>query len=320
MRIVVLDGYAINPGDLSWEALRALGQVEVHPRTLPHQLMERIAGAQAVLTNKVPFDASTLRLASPTLRYVGVTATGFNIVDTQAAAQLGICVTNVPAYSTHSVAQMVMAHLLAITNSVEHYSHAIRHLGRWSACPDYCFFDTPLTELAHHTMGIVGLGRIGQAVAGMALAFGMRVVASTSKAQSDMPAGVEKVTMDQCFAQSDVLSLHCPLTPHTHHLVNAQRLSLMKPTAILVNTSRGGLIDEAAVAQALSANRLGYFAADVLADEPPLASCPLLTAPRVQLTPHIAWATRQARERLMQATVQNLQAWQSGAPQNVVSL
>ena len=319
MRIVVLDGFTLNPGDLSWEAVERLGQVEVYDRTRPEQVMERLAGAEIALTNKVVLDATLLENLSPTLRYVGVLATGYNVVDVEAAKRLGICVTNIPAYSTASVAQMVFAHLLNLTNHVAHYTQKAKEEGKWVTSQDFCFCDRPLTELANRTMGVVGLGRIGMAVAQIATSFGMNVVAFTSKNQKDLPNGIQKADLDEIFTQSDVLSLHCPLAEGTLHLVNEERLRTMKRDAILINTGRGPLIDEAAVAKALKEGELGAYAADVLSVEPAQADNPLLSAPRVQLTPHIAWASKEARIRLMQICAHNIEMFLKGNPQNVVS-
>ena len=317
MKITVLDGYGLNPGDLSWDWLNKYGEVKIYDRTSPSQLMERAADADVIFTNKVVINAETLS-SLPNLKYIGVLATGYNIVDVKTAHQLGVVVTNIPAYSTDSVAQMVFALLLAITNRVEHYAIE-NHNGRWSDNPDFCYWDSPLMELAGKTFGIVGLGNIGKAVARIAGAFGMKVVAFTSKKQEELPAGIQKVALDQLFSESDVLSLHCPLTPETDHLVNAERLDLMKPTAILINTGRGPLIDEQAVANALKAGKLGAFGADVLSSEPPAADNPLLSAPNSFITPHIAWATVEARGRLMEICEGNLAAFVSGTPRNVVS-
>lgn len=319
MRIVVLDGFTLNPGDLSWEAVERLGQVEVYDRTRPEEVMERLAGAEMVLTNKVVLDATLLERLSPTLRYVGVLATGYNVVDVDAAKRLGICVTNIPAYSTASVAQMVFAHLLNLTNHVAYYTQQAKEEGKWVTSQDFCFCDRPLTELANRTMGLVGLGRIGMAVAKIAVSLGMNVMAYTSKNQKDLPNGVQKADLDEIFSQSDVLSLHCPLTDETLHLVSEERLCTMKRNAILINTGRGPLIDENAVANALKDGQLGAYAADVLSVEPALADNPLLSAPRVQLTPHIAWASKEARIRLMQICAHNIEMFLKGNPQNVVS-
>jgi len=318
-RIVVLDGHTLNPGDLSWEPLDRLGLTEIHPRTEPERVAEVCEGVMYVLTNKAPLPREVLA-ALPALRYVGVLATGYNIVDVAAARRQGVTVTNVPAYSTRSVAQMVFAHLLNLTQRVGEHAAGVR-AGRWTACPDFCYWDHPLVELDGRTMGIVGLGRIGRAVAALAEAFGMRVLGHDPDplAAASAPASVERVDLDDLFRRSDVVSLHCPLTDETAGLANARRLALMKPTAYLINTARGPLVDPAALADALSAGRLAGAGLDVLAEEPPPADDPLLGAPHCFLTPHIAWATREARRRLLSTAAENLAAFLAGRPQNVVS-
>ena len=319
MKIVVLDAYTANPGDLSWEPLNALGEVEVYDRTAPEDVVKRAAGADAVLVNKVKITREVMD-ALPQLRYVGVLATGYNVVDTKAAAKHGITVTNVPAYSTMSVAQMVFAHLLNITNSVAQYTIEVKS-GTWSSCEDFCFYNVPLTELDGRTMGIVGLGNIGMAVARMAQAFGMKVLAMSSKSAKVLKAlGIRKASSyEELFSQADVLSLHCPLKDDTQHLVNAERLALMKPTAILINTGRGPLVDEHALAEALNQGRLRAAGVDVLVEEPPQNDNPLIEATNCSITPHIAWATAEARERLLAIAVENLKAFVEGKPQNVVN-
>ncbi|MBR2235881.1 MAG: D-2-hydroxyacid dehydrogenase [Prevotella sp.] len=317
MKIVVLDGYAANPGDISWEGMHALGELTVYDRTAPTQLLERAKDAHILLTNKVIInDASMAQL--PQLRYIGVLATGYNVVDTAAARQRGIVVTNIPAYSTDSVAQLTFAHILNITHSVDHYARQNR-MGAWTASNDFVYWDTPLIELSGKTMGIVGLGSIGMKVATIARCFGMHVSALTSKAADALPEGFSKATLDELLAVSDVLSLHCPLTPQTHHLINADTLAKMKPTAILVNTGRGPLVDEQAVADALQTKRLAAYCADVLSVEPAQATNPLLGCDNAYLTPHIAWATFEARQRLMQMAIANVDAFISGKPINVVN-
>lgn len=319
MKIVVLDGYTLNPGDLSWDSLRQFGDLEVYERTNPSDIVERSQGAEIVLTNKVILDAITIKALSPTLRYIGVLATGYNVVDLAEACRRGIAVSNIPAYSTSSVVQMVFAHLLNITNHVAHYAAQIREEQTWVKCPDFSYSDTPLVELNGLVMGIVGMGRIGSAVARVADSFGMRILANTSKKEEGLPPYVQKVSIDELFQRSDIISLHCPLCDNTYHLVSPSRLKLVKPTAILINTGRGPLIDESAVAEALSQSRLGAFAADVLSQEPPAPNNPLLSAPRVWLTPHIAWATLQARMRLMDICVGNIKSFLAGYPKNIVN-
>lgn len=316
MNIIILDGYALNPGDLSYDCLRQYGNLTIYERTAPEQLIERAIDADVVLTNKVAFGEREM-VQLPRLRYIGVQATGYNVIDVEAARRYGITVTNIPAYSTDSVAQMVMAHLLNITQNV--YSYALQNrAGRWTANPDFCYWDSPLIELAGKQMGLVGLGRTGMAVARLAAAFGMHVAAYTSKFQSELPEGVEKLSLDALFATSDVVSLHCPLTPDTHHLVDARRLALMKPTAILVNTARGPIVDERALADALNGGTLYAAGIDVLCEEPPRGDSPLLHVRNCFVTPHIAWATIEARTRLLQICEANLRAFIEGHPQNVV--
>ena len=322
MKTVVLDGYTLNPGDLSWDWLANIGEYEVFERTAPADVVQRLRDADAALTNKVVIDESVMSLL-PRLKYIGVLATGYNVVDLEAAKKRHIVVTNIPAYSTDSVAQSVFALLLEITNRVGHYAAANSSAdgtpSRWAQSIDFTWRDTPLTELSGKLFGIVGMGRIGQAVARIAQAFGMKVQAVTSKPQGELPQGVAKVDLDTLFRTSDVVSLHCPLTPDTRHLVDAKRLAQMKPTAILINTSRGLVVDEQALADALRNGTLRAAGVDVLEHEPPSPDCPLLSAPNCFITPHIAWATKEARTRLMQICRQNLTAFAEGQPINVVN-
>lgn len=325
MKIVILDGYTANPGDLSWERLKELGELTVYDRTMPDETVERIADAEMILTNKVVISREHITQL-PHLRYIGVLATGYNVVDMKAAHERGIIVTNVPAYSTESVAQMVFAHLLTVTNRTEHYA-ILNRAGRWSANPDFCYWDTPLTELAGKRLGIIGLGNIGQRVAAIAHAFGMLVSAYTSKSQDEIPSYVEKSSLQDIFSDSDVISLHCPLTPDTLHLINSQNLSRMKRHAILINTGRGPLVDDQAVAHALAEGRIAAYCADVLTEEPPKADRLadgrlqsrnlLLREPNAYITPHIAWATRESRSRLIQVAIDNVEAFLKGQPQHV---
>lgn len=317
MNIVILDGYALNPGDLSYDSLRQYGELTVYDRTAPGELIARAIDADVVLTNKVVLGEREMAQL-PRLRYIGVQATGYNIIDVEAACRHGITVTNIPAYSTESVAQMVMAHLLNITQRVGYYAEQCR-AGRWGVNPDFCFWDTPLIELKGKQMGIVGLGRTGGAVARLAQAFGMTVAAYTSKAQAELPEGVTKVSLHELFSTSDVVSLHCPLTPETMCLVDAQRLALMKPTAILINTARGPVVDEQALADALNAKKICAAGIDVLTEEAPRSGSPLFGAHNCFVTPHIAWATLEARMRLLAISEENLRAFIEGNPQNVVS-
>jgi glycerate dehydrogenase len=316
MKIVVLDGYGLNPGDLSWNAMASLGDLTVYDRTAPIELMARAQGADALITNKTVITGEQMA-ALPRLRYIGVLATGYNVVDIEAARKQGITVTNIPAYGTESVAQMVFAHILHITQRVAHYADENRK-GRWSKNPDFCYWDTPLMELSGKTIGVVGYGHTGSATARIARGFGMKVLAYTSKSQEKLPEGVTKATLDEVFTQSDIVSLHCPLTPDTHHLVDAARLSQMKSTSILINTGRGPLVDEPALAQALNAGSIAAAGLDVLSVEPPSADNPLLSAPNCNITPHIAWATLEARTRLMDIAVENLRDFIAGRVSNAV--
>ncbi len=317
MNIVELDSYAANPGDLSWDAIRELGTLTIYERTAPEQVIERAKDADAILINKIEVTDEVMAQL-PKLRYVGVLATGYNLVDVVAARRRGIVVTNIPAYSTESVAQMVFAHLLNVCNRVDHYADEARE-GRWSRNPDFCYWDTPLIELAGKTIGIVGLGNIGMKVAMIARAFGMDVFACTSKNSSALPAGIQKTTLSGLLGVSDVLTLHCPLSSETREMINAATLAQMKPGAILINTGRGHLVNEADVADALDSGQLAAFCADVLSQEPPQDYHPLLRKPNAYITPHIAWATHEARQRLMDVCVANLKAFIDGSPINVVS-
>ncbi|MBN2506261.1 MAG: D-2-hydroxyacid dehydrogenase [Verrucomicrobia bacterium] len=317
MRIVVLDGYTLNPGDLNWDGLQALGECVVYNRSPPAQVVARAQEAEIVFTNKTVLDAATLQ-ALPQLRYIGVLATGCNVVDLRVARQRRVVVTNIPTYGTRSVAQHVFALLLELTQHVGHHAGTVQN-GRWSVSPDFCYWDHPLIELEGLTMGIVGFGRIGQAVATLALAFGMKVLAHDLQPPAALPPGVRLADLDAVFAQSDVVSLHCPLTAENQGFVNACRLATMKRSAFLINTSRGPLVNEADLAAALNADRIVGAGLDVLAVEPPRADNPLLTARNCLITPHIAWATHSARARLMQIAVENLRAFLAGQPVNVVN-
>lgn len=310
MKIVVLDGYALNPGDLSWDEMKLLGELEIYDRTSPEQVLERSIGAEALITNKTVLTSDHMD-ALPNLKYIGVLATGYNVVDINAAKEHNIVVTNIPAYSTQSVAQMVFAHLLNITQRVGYYSKENTN-GRWAKNQDFCYWDTNLIELAGKKIGIVGFGNIGQATARIALAMGMKVLAYTSKNQADLPTGILKVDLDELFSASDVISLHCPLTPETKELVNTKRLNMMKKNAILINTGRGPLINEKDLADALNKESIAGAGLDVLSTEPPLADNPLLTAKNCFITPHIAWATYEARIRLMQIAIDNLKSYMEG--------
>ena len=316
LQIVVLDGLTLNPGDLNWSGLTALGDCVIHERTAPAELLARAANAEVLLTNKTVLSAADLANL-PRLKYIGVLATGTNVVDLQAARARAIPVTNIPTYGTKSVAQMTFALLLELAHHVGHHAQTVRE-GRWTSHIDWCYWDYPLVELDGLTMGLVGLGRIGRAVAELGAAFGLKVLAYDPAAGA-APAFVRAVDLDTLFRESDVVSLHCPLTPQTAKLVNAERLSWMKPTAFLLNTSRGPLVDEPALAAALNAGRIAGAALDVLSVEPPPATNPLLTARNCIITPHMAWGTRAARARLMKIAVDNVQAFLQGTPQNVVN-
>jgi glycerate dehydrogenase len=317
MKIVVLDGYCLNPGDLSWDALRALGEFEVHDRTPAAKAEARAQGATALLTNKTPLPGDVLgRL--PELRYIGVLATGYNIVDVEAARAHGITVTNIPTYGTASVAQFAFALLLELCHHVGAHTDAVR-AGEWSRNPDWCFWKSPLVELAGKTMGIVGFGRIGRAVGKIADAMGMRVIASDA-VQQNAPEyeGFRWAALEELLRESDVVSLHAPLFPETKHMINARTLDLMKPSAFLLNTSRGPLVADQDLADALNAGRIAGAGLDVLSVEPPAETNPLLGARNCLVTPHIAWATKEARARLMEIAVGNIREYLAGNPRNVI--
>jgi glycerate dehydrogenase len=317
MRITVLDGCTLNPGDLSWGGLEAFGPVTVYDRTPPAETVARAADAEIVLTNKTVLSGEDIRRL-PRLRYIGVLATGYNIVDVDAARRRGVPVANVPDYATPSVVQMVFAHLLNLTLHVADHGRSVA-AGRWTRSVDFCYWDFPLLELAGMTMGIVGFGRIGRATAAVAGAFGMNVLVYDVSLPPEQPGGVRFVALEELFRRSDVVSLHCPLTPATEKLINAERLAMMKPSAYLINTGRGPLVDEAALAEALGADRLGGAGLDVLSVEPPPADNPLLGAKNCWITPHIAWATHAARQRMLDIAVANVRAFLAGRPQNIVN-
>ncbi|MBI1841684.1 MAG: D-2-hydroxyacid dehydrogenase [Verrucomicrobia bacterium] len=316
MRIVILDGYTLNPGDLGWEGFQALGETTVHDRTPPTEIVARARDAEAVLTNKVPLSRQALE-ALPKLRYIGVLATGYNIVDVAAAKERGIVVANVPAYGTRSVAQMTLALILELALRVGDHAQSTRQ-GEWSRCPDFCYWRSPLVELEGRTLGLVGLGRIGRAVAELGAAFGMKVIALTRSAPSAAAGPTTAPDLRALLESSDVVSLHCPLTDSTRQLINRESLSWMKRDAWLINTSRGPLVEEMALAEALNEGRLGAAALDVLSVEPPPADHPLLSARNCWITPHIAWASAAARRRLLGTAVDNLRAFCQGRAQNTV--
>jgi len=317
MRIVVLDGYTLNPGDLSWAALEALGPCTVHDRTPPEETVVRAETAEIVLTNKTVLSREIIARL-PRLRYIGVLATGYNVVDVEAARLRSVPVANVPDYGSASVAQMVFCHLLNLTQHVADHGRSVA-AGRWTRCADFCYWESPLVELAGLTMGIVGFGRIGRAVAEIARAFSMNVLVHDVVRPAEMGIDIRFVGLEELFRQSDAISLHCPLTSETHRLVNAERLAWMKPTALLINTSRGPLVDERALAEALDAGRIAGAGLDVLSIEPPPADNRLLRAKNCCITPHVAWATRAARQRLLDVAVANVRAFLAGKPRNVVS-
>lgn len=315
--LTVLDAYTSNPGDLSWQALDALASCTYHDRSSSDEILERAGDCEFVLTNKTVLNGATLR-ALPKLKYIGVLATGYNVVDIATARELGIVVSNVPGYSTPSVAQTVFALLLELTHRVGHHAQTVRE-GRWAQSKDFCYWDGTLTELSGRTLGIYGYGTIGEAVAKIALALGMRVIAYRRAWKEQPIAGVEQATSASIFSESDVLSLHCPLTDSTKDLINTASIAKMKPGAFLINTARGPLVHEAELAKALNEDRLAGAGLDVLSTEPPAADNPLQTAKNCFITPHIAWASREARARLIATAAQNVKAFMAGSPENVVS-
>ena len=316
MNITVLDGYGLNPGDLDWGPLGELGNLTVYDRTPDYLVVERAKDSEVVITNKTIIDKEVIEQL-PHIKYIGVLATGYNVVDTVTAHEHGIVVTNIPSYSTMSVAQHVFALLFAVTDRVEHYAIEVRD-GEWSRSKDFCFWNTRLTELSGKKFGIVGYGNIGRAVARIAMALGMKVLAFSSKDQKDLEEGVEKVSLEKLLKESDLVSLHCPLTPSTKEMINSRSLEEMKTGAILINTGRGPLVDEKAVAQALEKDKLRAYCTDVMCSEPPQSNNPLFKSDKAYLTPHIAWATEEARKRLMEIAVNNLKQFLKGDPVNAV--
>lgn len=316
MKIIVLDGYTVNPGDLSWDGLKDLGECTIYDRTSPDEIIERAKDAEVILTNKVVLTAEIL-MQLPALKYIGVLATGYNNIDVEYAKNNNILVTNIPAYSTPSVGQMVFAHILNITQRVQHYSDEV-HEGKWVNSKDFCFWDTPLIELLGKKIGLISLGQTGYNTARIALGFGMKVWAYTSKSRLQLPPEIRKMELDQIFKECDIVSLHCPLTEDTREMVNARRLAMMKPSAILINTGRGQLINEQDLADALNSKKIYAAGVDVLSTEPPMPDNPLLTARNCFITPHIAWATSAARERLINIMIHNLKAFIAGKPENSV--
>jgi glycerate dehydrogenase len=316
MKIVVLDGYALNPGDLSWDGLKNLGECQIFDRTKSEDIFSRIGDAEAILTNKVLIGKELIEQL-PSLKYIGVTATGYNVVDVVAATERNVVVTNIPAYSTESVAQLVFSHILNVVNRVELHANTVKS-GEWTTNPDFAYWKTPQTELSGKIIGIVGFGRIGQKVAEIARAFGMNVIFQNRTQKKEVPAGMAQKSLAEIFAESDFVSLNCPLTAENIAFVNKSILDTMKPTSVLINTGRGGLIHEADLAQALNSDRIGAACLDVLSTEPPSIVNPLLLAKNCFITPHIAWATVEARQRLMNITVENLSFFQRGHFQNIV--
>jgi len=316
--IVILDGHTANPGDLSWAEIEAIGSCTVHPRTAATDVVRRGGDADVILTNKTVLSREMIA-ELPRLKCIGVLATGYNVVDVAAARERGIPVCNVPEYSTPNVAQAVFALLLELTNQTGHHARTVRE-GRWTTAADFCYWDGELVELAGLTLGLVGYGRIGRAVAGIGRAFGMHVLAYRRTVGPGAGDGLATmVDLDTLLRASDVVSLHCPLTPETHHLISERTLGLMKPSAFLINTSRGPLVDEPALAAALDGGRLAGAGLDVLSVEPPPAANPLLNARHCLITPHIAWATRNARRRLIAETAANIREFVAGRPRHVVN-
>ena len=318
MKAVILDGFCENPGDLSWDAARQLCDLTVYDRTAPEDVLSRAAGAEIVVVNKVPLTREIIEQL-PDLRFVAILATGYNIIDTECCAERGIPVANIPAYSTDSVAQYVFSFILAHASRVTEHSVAV-HDGAWAACPDFTFRVAPICEIAGKTLGIVGYGKIGQKVAAIGRAFGMKILASTAHPEKYAGEDVRFVDLDTLAHESDYISLHCPLTKETQGLVNAQFLSKMKENAFLVNTSRGPVLDEIAVAAVLNEERIAGVGVDVLSTEPPVADNPLLTAKNCYITPHIAWAPLETRQRLMDIFVENIRAFINGSPINIVNM
>lgn len=313
-KIVILDGYVANSGDLSWDALKELGELTVYDRTAPDEVVARAKGAEAIYTNKVLI-TDELMGELPGLKFIGVLATGYNNVDIEAAKRCGITVCNVPAYSTDSVAQLVFAHLLHIINTIGDYADSVNR-GEWAGNRDFSYRLSAFNELAGMTMGIIGMGNIGRRVAAIAQAFGMKVITNSGR---ELPEGVERVGLDELFKRSDVISLNSALTPATKGIINREALAMMKPTAVLINTSRGPLVDEEALADALREGRIAGAGIDVLCEEPPRSGSPLIGCPRCYVTPHIAWQSSQARQRLVDISIENLRKFCFGDPQNVVS-
>lgn len=318
MKIVILDGYTENPGDLSWSGFQALGELTVYDRTPEDQIIERIGDAEIVITNKTPLTADTLRKCE-SIRYIGVLATGYNVVDVQAARKRGIPVTNIPTYGTKAVAQFAIALLLELCHHIGEHSDAVKR-GDWTNSIDWCFWNHPLIELDGKTMGIIGFGKIGQSTAQIAQALGMKVLANDTYRIPELESDTLRYAeLDELLAESDVVVLHCPLFPSTQGIINKNTIAKMKPGVLIINNSRGPLIVEQDLADALNSGRVAGAACDVVSTEPIQADNPLLTAKNVILTPHIAWAPKESRQRLMDIAVENLKAFLSGSPVNVVN-
>ena len=313
-----MDGKGVNPGDMSWKQIQQFGELIVYERTTSEEIIDHVGDAEIVLTNKTVFDEDTIAKLK-NVKYIGVLATGYNVVDLKAASKRGIVVTNIPAYSTDSVAQMTFAHILNVTNHVDHYARASRD-GEWSRCPDFCYWDKPLVELAGKTIGIIGLGNIGMKVANIALNFGMNVIAYTSKEPKEIPNGINKASIDNILSDSDIISLHCPLTKQTRELINKDSIAKMKRSVIVVNTGRGPLVNEEDVANALHNGLIGAYCADVMCSEPPSADNPLFVEQNAYITPHVAWASKEARIRLMDIAEKNIHSFLSGKPINIVNI
>ena len=314
MKLTILDGHAVNPGDLPWDCFKELAEVTVYERTPSELVKNRIGGSDAIFLNKINITEDILS-SCPNLKYIGVLATGYNVIDLEACRRRNITVTNIPAYSTDSVAQHVFAFILNFTNHVALHNQSVQR-GDWQKCPDFCYWNAPLSELAGKTLGIFGYGNIGKKVTSLARAFGMNVICCTRTPREGMP---EPVTFEELCRRSDFISLHAPLTPQTTHIINKESLSLMKKSAYLINTARGGFVVEAELAQSLKEGKIAGYAADVLESEPMSKDCPLLNAPNCVITPHIAWAPLETRARLQNIAYENLKAFIEGNPVNVVS-
>jgi len=316
LKIVVLDGFAMNPGDLLWENLEELGECVIFDQTKPEEVLERTIDADVLITNKVVINKNHINQL-PSLKYIGVTATGYNVVDVRTAAERNIVVTNIPAYSTNSVAQLVFSHILNVANRVELHATSVKN-EEWTRNPDFSYSKSPQIELAGKTLGIIGFGLIGRKVAEIGLAFGMKVIFQNRSEKTDLPSGIKQKSLYEVFAESDFLSLNCPLTTENTEFVNRDLLKTMKSTAVLINTGRGGIINEQDLADALNSGQLWAACLDVLSKEPPLSNNPLITAKNCFITPHIGWATYEARQRLLNITIDNLKSFIAGNPQNVV--